>query len=334
MAKPPAVSKQRLQQVFESSSRNLGKTILKAVKESHEIYAKSTREEFLSLLPQPEYGPNWTEEDERDLEQEVLDSPEFKDHMAVKTTLIGVYKTCYFATGYLVTDIVGFKTGLIWSSDHTSAKNQKWSDTFIERMQKIIFHPFFRGNMLWMRLALQWSVICRTDDRRMHLLNGAKGDIFLRMLTEVMYNVWRREEPVRPSAQRRLALRLYNQEYRTSHGMQDPDWSALMEGIEARVCSREPLGTKLDEDDPFPQTYIVTADDAGAVLAALDDMEVFAIQTFHPSETVREIAKLVKSANDWPRLEETKMAIKAVLLSEERELRIRARLGPRLKKPT
>lgn len=329
----PTVAQHRVEAVFQDSIKSLGKALRKVAEDAHDKCAKGTQEHFLSLLPDPRYNSNWTEEDERALEQELLASPEFEDHMIVKTTLIGVYKTCYLATGCLVTDIVGFKTGLVWSSDFSRVMNQRWSDTFIERMQRIICHPFFRGNVLWMRLALQWSVICRTDDRRVHLLNGAKSDVFLRMLSEVMFEVQSDSDPVRPSALRRLALRLYKQEH-AYQKVRDPDWSELMEGIEALVCARESRGIKLDEDDPFPQTYIITVDDAGAVLAALDNMQALAFPVYHASETVRSAAKLIQTVNDWPRMRETKMAIKAVLLSEERELRIRARLGAGLRRPT
>lgn len=138
---------------------------------------------------------------------------------------------CYFFTGRLVTDLVGFKIGLVWGSDHHNAKNKKRSEPFVHRLQHIICHPFFRGNLLWMRLALQWSTICRTDDRRRHLLNGSKGDVFLRMLAEVMHRAQSEDCRLRAGALRRVALRFYRQEY-MEYGVEDPGWSVLMEGIE------------------------------------------------------------------------------------------------------
>lgn len=334
------VNEKRLQKVYGASSVRLAKAMHDAVRDVPDKYNNRSRKHFLSLLPKVEFDEDWTEEDERQLEERVMASDEGKDIMGVKYSLISVYKICYFFTGRLVTDIVGFKIGLVWGSDHHNAKNKKWSEPFIQRMQYLICHPFFRGSLLWMRLALQWSAICRTDDRRRHLLNGSKGDVFLRMLAEVMQHAQRKDRRMRPGALRRVALRFYQQEY-MEYGDEDPDWSVLMEGIEARVCAKTPTGRKVGAEDPSnlspPDTYIVTIQDVNAVLAALDGMRGFTFQKFHHSESVWGVSQLNKSHHDWPRKAEVEAAVKAVLLEEERQVARRdhrARIGDRRSMPT
>lgn len=186
MSTKPQISKAVLQKTTERCQGYLSELIQKSVDTYLSVLSKGSKEDFLRLLPVPRLTQNWTAEDEDALKARVRGSPEWEEFSKVTTHASGIWKICYFITGGLATDIIGLTTGLVYSSNSALAKNDHWSTTFAERIQPIIAHPFFQGSIPWIRLAIQWAVVCRTDDHRRHVFDkGCDNDVFLQILKEV-----------------------------------------------------------------------------------------------------------------------------------------------------
>lgn len=313
----PAVSNNRLKKTGESCGRHLIRLIAGSIETFQDAFDKGSREDFLSLLPEPRYSEIWTRAAEKKLKHDVTTSDEWEHWSNVPNPIVSVFKTCYLLTGHLATDIIGLKQGLVYTSDSAVASNDRWSQTFTDRLQVVIAHPFFQGYIPWIRLAIQWAVICREDDHRTHALRALSngGDVFLRILREV-YDY--QDGSHRPSTLRRLAYNLYMQNCAagiSSSKCAEPPWGVLMGYIEMLACPDEEAPPA--EDLTKPTVYEVTTADLTTVIRALDQMRGLAILR-ESSAIIWEATKLVKSTHDVPVASDCVRAIQAQLLQEER----------------
>ncbi|KAJ4417884.1 hypothetical protein N0V82_005941 [Gnomoniopsis sp. IMI 355080] len=306
------VNPKRVQQVAEAGAERLRVSIEKGVEGSRAEYPPGSREAFLDLLPGPTFNGDWTKEDERRMKSEVERTSRFRDILSFREGTMGAWKTFYRFAGRLVTDVIGLSTGVV----HDGQKS--WPDTFARPLQTYLCLPFMQGNVMRLRLALQWAAICRDDDRRKHYLNGCEQDVFLRMLSEVMD---RQDGTMSPAALRRVALRLCLNKF-GAYGDEEPQWSALLSNIEAHFYPLNTNDKAPAMDTSPPDTYKVNTSDLKGVILAVDKLRTFSFALHHHSDTVKETLGLMKTVSDWPLREDVETATKAVLLSDERQKRM------------
>lgn len=309
------VKPQRIQRVEADGATRLQESIQSGISRCKDKYPPRTREDFLALLPKATTDDEWTEEDEKQMKSALKATARWKDLSGVRDATVGVWKLFFRFTGRLVTDVLGLSTGLVYKGQ------KKWPDSFCQPLHTYLCLPFMRGNVMRLRLALQWAVICRTNDRRRHYLNGCEQDVFLRMLAEVMHH---QDGTVGPATLRRIALRLYMDKF-GQHGDEEPEWSALMANIEARRCPPDKKRRGADKgkgpapDLSAPDAYEITTSDLNAVIQAADDMAIFFFKSHHHSQTAKEVIGLARAVKDAPFKEDVVKATKAVLLAEQRQ---------------
>lgn len=311
------VNAQRVERVAEAGAARMHQTIETSRDWIKARFPPRSQEQFNALLPSPDFSEDWTEADEALIQAKVESSSQWRDLQDVKDSTMGVWKFCFRFTGRLVTDVIGLNTGLVYEG------SIRWPDTFIRRLHVYLCLPFMRGDVMKLRLALQWAVICRDDDRRCHYLNGCATDIFLRILAEL---VDRQDGTVEPAVLRRVALRIYMAKY-AGDGVVEPEWSVLMDNIEVRL-SPAVLRRKTKapvEDVSAPHIYKVSTTLLGTVIQAVEDLTVFSVRSNVHAETVRDVTSLARAVTDRPLKDDVLQAIKAVLSAEERQNRLQGR---------
>lgn len=307
--KRPQIDKGRQQETIKRCGQHLGELVERSIKTYPRQVPKGSRRDFLRLLPAPKFNDDWTREDEKALEIRMKQSREWDEFSKVLGQVIGVFKICYWLTKGLATDIIGVTKGLVYFSEAGAAKNNRWSLTFTQRLQVVIAHPFFQGQIPWIRMAIQWAAICRKDDHASHVFGkGCENDVFLRILAEVYQ--WQTGRH-RPSTMRMLAHNLYVQRYSPAVSL----WSTLMGHIEELACPEHEADRA---DDPTaPDVYKVSTEDVTTVITALDRMRGLAMFR-EDSRIIWETTQLMRSNHDVPLLADCKKAFQAVLLQEAR----------------
>lgn len=311
------VKEKRIERAAEEDAVRMHRTIETSVDLAKTRFPPRSQEQFYALLPSPNFSEDWTEADEALMKATVEATSQWRDLLIVKDGTVGVWKLFFRFTGRLVTDVIGLNTGLVYEG------KRRWPDTFIRRLQVYLCLPFMRGDVMRFRLALQWGVICRDNDRRRHHLNGCTTDVFLRILAELMSC---QDGTVEPAVLRRVALRLYMAKS-GGQGVVEPEWSVLMGHIEARL-SPVVLRNKAKapvEDVSAPETYEVSTNLLGAVIGAVEDLTVYSLHPYVHAETVRDVTSLARAVNDRPLKGDVRQAIKALLLAEERRKRLQGR---------
>lgn len=306
----------RIEKFADEAIAHMRETIETRVGRIKAKYPPRTREEFHALLPRPNFDEDWTEEDEDRMKATIVATPQWRDLLKIKDATMGAWKLFFRFGGRLITDVIGFNTGLVFEGHKT------WPDTFIRPLLIYLCLPFMRGDVMRLRLALQWAVICRDNDRRQHYLNGCTSDMFLRILAEVMHT---QDGTLEPAVLRRIALRIYRAKM-GEDGFIEPEWSVLMGHIELRVSRAHKgprkRGKQPAEDVSAPDTYQVTSALVSAVIEAVEDLDVFSIVS---SQTVKDLAGLARAVTDRPLKDDVAEAIKAVLLTEERQKQLQSR---------
>lgn len=311
------VKAERVKKAAEEGASRMHETIATSVGQVKARFPPRTKEQFYALLPGPSFDGDWTEEEEAVMRAELEATPQWRDLLVVKDITVGVWKFFFRFTGRLVTDVIGLDTGLVYEG------RRRWPDTFIRPLHVYLCLPFMRGDVMKLRLALQWAVICRNNDRRRHYLNGCQQDIFLRVLAEMMYC---QDGTVEPEVLRRVALRIYMAKFGAEGGV-EPEWSVLMGRIEARlspmVFRQKPKPPM--EDISAPDTYEVTTSLLGAVIEVVEDLTVFSFRSYVHAQTVKDVTSLARAVNDRPLKDDVAEAIKAILFAEERGKRLQSR---------
>lgn len=299
------------------AKRRLTRAMDRSVLRREQEFNGGTPKEFKHLIPKPQYDDFWTIEDQENLERWTESDQDFQKRCEIREPLVGVWKTAYRFLGCLATDIVGPSSGLVFRSDTQKGKGGQpmWTATFCEVLTAIILHPLFSGSTEKMSLAIQWAVICRTDDRRKYKIRGCEDDLFIRELKSVI------DEHQHGTRTARDLRELACYKYMGAHKnvIEPPVWSQFLGHIE-RKASRYAQGRR-DEDDvvgPQDVQYFVNISDVRAVKGALDRMEYLGMRMFVDSRAATDAVKPSKDLHDIPNTELTRMAIKAVLLQEQR----------------
>lgn len=251
----------------------------------------------------------WTAEQEEFLDQAKSENPKLAKMNQNHKSL---YKTVFRFMHCLPSDIVGPKTFLEF--DSSLAASNQWTMHFCTRLGELVPQPLFRGSPAKLALAIQWAVICRTDDRRKYRLSGCADDGFLQCLTAVIAE---KQDGTKTCVKlRKAAVKLYREKY-PGEGFEEPLWCQLFRHIEERTFpDGEPL-EKAQEgwDDP----YLVHTEHLTTVYISLNQMQHLSLRMFTDSDTVHATAELSRRFNDRPLLLEAEKAWEAHLITWQQE---------------
>ncbi|KAG6362046.1 hypothetical protein INS49_010275 [Diaporthe citri] len=308
--------------VIERTNEVLPTVIEEPIQNSVDDYAKHDDPQakqtdmiakFTSLIPRPTFDDAWTEQDEENLKQEAERDAQFQHRCTYQDYVNSVWKTAYKFMGCLATDIVGPKTYLRFHSDH----------------------PVFKGDPGKLALAIQWTVICRTKDRRRWRLSGCgSDDPFLSILKAV---VERSQDGTKsPRMLRRMALGIYKERHPTQ-GFQDPLWNQFLQRIEEQAPKKKsPVEQEVDSQDFGDlDLYRVNATDLNNLLGAIVNVRMFGFPVFPDPTALAMTVLYTRNPTDIPMKPQVIEATKAALLAHRREARRAEKSGvPEIRGPS
>ncbi|KAJ4309801.1 hypothetical protein N0V84_011310 [Fusarium piperis] len=156
----------------KNSSFPLSKGRLKKTRAFFEKHRPPVREEDLDEMIGPAAPPlsdTWTQQDEDAMMAEWDDSPETAVYASI-TTLNGaiptLWKVCLRVFRCSPLDAISPLRGLRYQPLVGRSQPGLWSREFCNRLSALITHPLWKGSPKRLAMALQYAVICRTDDRR------------------------------------------------------------------------------------------------------------------------------------------------------------------------
>lgn len=287
--------------------------------EESQVRSHQAIEKFRSLIPRPTFDDVWTKQDEQSLTQEAEQDAEFHHRCTYQDYISGTWKTAYKLMGCLATDIVGPKTYLVFHDDHATSKIRFWPTRFCRKLSNLIVQPVFAANPEKLALAIQWTVICRTGDRRKWRLSGCNDeDEFLRTLKEVVEQSQDGTET--PQTLRVMALRLFKREY-PARGGDDPLWCHFLHRIEEQAPGNASVAEQERDSQDFGdfELYRVGTTDLTNLLDAIREVRVCGFPMFHDPTTVAMTVLYARDPADLPLRPEIIEATKAVLLSHRPE---------------
>lgn len=321
--------------IKERITEDIGPVIEESIQRSVEEYAatrvapngndesqaerQQATEKFRSLIPRPTFDGQWTERDEQGLTQEAERDAEFQHRCTYQDCINGTWKTAYKFMGCLATDIVGPKSYLVFHDDHATSKTRFWATRFCRKLSNLIVQPVFAANPEKLALAIQWTVICRTGDRRKWRLSGCNDeDEFLRILGEVIEQSQDGTES--PQTLRLMALRLFKRKYPTRGGG-SPLWCQFLQRIEEKAPENTYLAEQGRDSQDFGdfEFYRVNTTDLGNLLDAIREVRVCGFPMFHDPTTVAMTVLYTRDPFDLPLRSQVMEATRAVLLSHRRE---------------
>ncbi|KAK6080584.1 hypothetical protein SCUP234_05130 [Seiridium cupressi] len=82
-----------------------------------------------------------------------------------------LYKACLRRWRLYPTQLISFDNGLVFANTTDSALpketiNTAWKQTWCRELRKVILHPVWGTSIHFLLLSLQFTIMCRTDDRR------------------------------------------------------------------------------------------------------------------------------------------------------------------------
>lgn len=294
--------------------------IKRAVGRSVQDYPRGENSAFRALIPKrDEQDVFWTDDNEEEITALVDDEGSLPNELCKCPPVIdAVWRTCFRFLGCLASDVVGYKNRLVYGSNQHRSKNAHWSEGFCKGLQYVMLHPHFRRSTAEMGLALQWASICRTDDRRTHVLNGCNSNVFLMALQDVINST-----PAEvPAVQLEVARLLYKDSF---PGEDEPAWFQLLMGIDAASKRVQNKFRKLPED--MSKLYMVTSEDVAAVLSGLDNIRYLSFRMYLGHQTYHDTIAFTRCSDDRPSKEDVEKAIRQVVLSDLRNQRRQELLG-------
>lgn len=146
----------------------------------------------------------WTQEDERQLREAWQKDPLRDAMLKSSNDKPALWKNCARFMRCLPTSIIGLKTSLgvdvssnqvlVELSDLPRAPH--WPERLCQSLTKLIPHPMFQGNPQHLTTAIQYAVICCTDDRRPWPLINYSDEGFLGMFHQVIEWDQNRDIPI------------------------------------------------------------------------------------------------------------------------------------------
>lgn len=325
----PAEKKQdHIDEVTQSITQILPSIIEESIQNSVDDYAtrndpdakhKDLIEKFRDLIPQPTFDDLWTEQDEEDLEQEADRDAELQHRCTYQDYVTSVWKTAYKFMGCLATDIVGPKSHLRFHSDHITSKNRFWASPFCQKLSALIVQPIFQGKAGKLALAIQWTVICRTKDRRKWRLSGCgSDDPFLHILRPMVQQY--QDGTKTPKKLRRMALEVYKSRHPTE-GFQDPLWCQFLQRIEEQAPKTKSPWEPEEDSQDFGEflLYRVNTTDLNNLMEAIAAVRMSGYPMFPDPATLAMTALYTRNPSDLPMKPQVIEATKAALLAHRRE---------------
>lgn len=325
----PAEKKQdHIDEVTQSITQILPSIIEESIQYSVDDYEtrndpdakhKDLIEKFRDLIPQPTFDDLWTEQDEEHLKQEAERDAELQHRCTYQDYVTSVWKTAYKFMGCLATDIVGPKSHLRFHSDHITSKNRFWASPFCQKLSALIVQPIFQGKAGKLALAIQWTVICRTKDRRKWRLSGCgSDDPFLHILRSMVQQY--QDGTKTPKKLRRMALEVYKSRYPTE-GFQDPLWCQFLQRIEEQAPKTKSPWEPEEDSQDFGEflLYRVNTTDLSNLMEAIAAVRMSGYPMFPDPATLAMTALYTRNPSDLPMKPQVIEATKAALLAHRRE---------------
>ncbi|KAI1156906.1 hypothetical protein F4825DRAFT_445983 [Nemania diffusa] len=283
------------------------------------------------LVPQPQFGALWSEEDEAGLASRVdLEDLQILKPENVTISMIKLWKVSLRIWRRLPPYFICRSSHLVYAGgaqtqppQPDSCGNLDWDDQFCSILTKLLTHPAWYGQEWFFVAALQLAVICRTDDRRpWPLALNACPDPFcatlqgtaLRLAGSSIRRIF--DEAVEEAdtegqapSQYRLTL------------------SAIVDSI-ARIGI--PVVSLAPTADLVAQPYAVTAEDLSSLVSVLDALDVNGVVLYYDCQTISRMywasGSSLVNGPDLPLVGDMPNLLRAFLMSERREDMIARRL--------
>ncbi|KAK3381107.1 hypothetical protein B0H63DRAFT_450478 [Podospora didyma] len=310
-----------LQKVMSRDADNLPNLIAKTRKWSRENELHGKRlDAFMKRFVVPvQYDADWTTADEVEFDDNWGEDPVAAVRVNYGGTgkhLIRLWKFTYRFLNCSPFEIVSpeflleFDTtenGLM-DIDGIHMKMPRWSAEFMKRLRTLVVHPFFDGDIAMLATAIQYTVICRTNDARrwrVRILPQEQG--FLHMLCEAMDNPVHKNQPV-PEVHKAVKQ---IQAQGSKRGL-----SKVMDLIE-KVAWNSDVPPKMGALTPC---YFVRSEDLGNLTTALDSLITFGVPMYMPAETIEKWAAVSLVQYGFPSGPNIDWAVTAVLKDQQRKL--------------
>ncbi|KAJ4206469.1 hypothetical protein NW759_014255 [Fusarium solani] len=156
----------------KNATAALSKNSLKATRSFLEKYRPPVREEDVDKLVGPTAPPlndKWTQQDEDAMMAEWDASPEKVVYASINGpngVIATMWKVCLRVLRRSPLDVISPLEGLSYQPLAAASQAGMWSREFCNRLTALIAYPLWRGSPRRLVIALQYAVICRTDDRR------------------------------------------------------------------------------------------------------------------------------------------------------------------------
>ncbi|KAK7729798.1 hypothetical protein SLS53_009166 [Cytospora paraplurivora] len=285
-----------------------------------EDFPKVTKEEFQKMMPQApkEFGRHWTEADEERLLRDWSQDP-LKDRMLVSVNWKPMlWKTCVLFMRCLPTDIIGPGSNLeVDISDNNelrdlpgSPRDPRWPERFCHLLNELITHPMWQAKPKLLQLAIQYTVICCTNDCRRWRLMNPSGDSFITVLVETIKKYQKGE--TKPAEIHQNAIRRFRKQF--PHGSPGL-WSELFRMIEQAAKVRQ-------VQDQTPGVILkVKTSDLRVLKVALDGMSFGQLSIFRPTDLISNVLQSARANSDVPSNKDLYKAHESVILHQLRKQR-------------
>ncbi|KAK7414214.1 hypothetical protein QQX98_006909 [Neonectria punicea] len=162
----PREKKKGLEVVYEPDAVKTIQDFLNVARPKVELNEMNT----ILGRPEPVYNDQWSEDQEQVLVEEwneIYGKVNFKSSVADKTLVVWKISLRLFRCSPL--RVISPLYDLMYMqlpNRNGSAPTVFWSKDFCNTLARLMTHPFWNGDVNRLTLAIQFAVICRTDDRR------------------------------------------------------------------------------------------------------------------------------------------------------------------------
>ncbi|KAF4929156.1 hypothetical protein CGCVW01_v001565 [Colletotrichum viniferum] len=281
-------------------------------------------------LPESLFPPNWTQQDEQDLQRAWDEDPERPVWMDIpdKGRFTKLWKVFLRLFRKSPADVISAKYALQfdpdkkrprmgWNSKNELVVSPAWTALFMKRLMNLAFHPLWQGKVECLIVAIQYAVIVRTNDCRTWKLLNPTGDEFFNTMIRVLQ---------KPDCQGMEMSKLHKMARDDMHGRDIPcGWfSMFMEKLEGKYPKPPPRQT----EDNGP--YKVSTADLGDILEALTDMDHLGLPLFrYTGEGYSMEAANLNMKEDLPANDDMLDYYERGLLEERRWVALQKKLADR-----
>lgn len=193
------VDRDELRQTWETITHDAAQLACEDANEYWKTSKRPSDEEMNSLVgpATPIFDEFWGEKDEQALVKKWLESREKNDmdQANENTALISLWNACLQMMRCSPVAILSPRRGFA----HLGTWNERfdWSQGFCTVMKDLVVHPLFCSDIDLLALMLQFTVICRTDDRRLWKMRNTTSCLVLHGLEAAITHI---TEPLLPKS--------------------------------------------------------------------------------------------------------------------------------------